>query len=300
MTSRCDVTARQRAEQNRSGCITVSFVAPLIRGADVAARRPYLGWDPRKKETACQPLQRTYSGRMNVTGIGLAVLIVWLGSATRSSSQSTQAERQQFAATKAEADKGDALAQFTLGNYYAFGTGVSRDLVKAPKWHRKAAEQGLAQAQLRLAYEYVNGIGLKTDPIEAVKWLRRAAEHGSTEAQFELGRSYAEGQGVGENPVQAATWYRKAAEQNYPPPSMLSAPVTSRATALPRTFRRAWIGPGKPPNKATRPLRIVMASVSRKGKVSRKIISRRTNGSTFPRRKAANTTTKPGLIFPWR
>ncbi|HZR15977.1 MAG TPA: PEGA domain-containing protein [Verrucomicrobiae bacterium] len=154
---------------------------------------------------------------MNVTGIGLAVLIVWLGSATRSSSQSTQAERQQFAATKAEADKGDALAQFTLGNYYAFGTGVSRDLVKAAKWHRKAAEQGLAQAQLRLAYEYVNGIGLKTDPIEAVKWLRRAAEHGSTEAQFELGRSYAEGQGVGENPVQAATWYRKAAEQNYPP-----------------------------------------------------------------------------------
>jgi len=117
---------------------------------------------------------------------------------------------------KAQADRGDAQAQLTLGNYYASGTGVSRDLVKAAKWHRKAAEQGLPRAQFRVAFEYSNGVGVKLDLIEGVKWLRRAAEQGLADAQVELGKCYSTGEGIGENPVAAATWFRKAADQNFP------------------------------------------------------------------------------------
>jgi len=158
--------------------------------------------------------ETAYSKRMNAFGSVFVFLVLWLASALPASAQSTEADKRQFAALKAQAEKGDAQAQFSLGFLYASGTGVSRDLSKAAKWHRKAAEQGLARAQFRVAYEYINGIGVKVDPIEAVRWLRRAAEQGLAEAQFELGHCYAVGEGVAENPGDAAMWYRKAADQN--------------------------------------------------------------------------------------
>jgi hypothetical protein len=151
---------------------------------------------------------------MNGNRAGLTVLLLWV-SFGMAFGQNTQAEKQKFEATKAQADRGDAHAQFALGNLYFLGTGTRRDLIKAAKWHRKAAEQGLVQAQLRVAFDYLNGVGLKTDPIEATKWFHRAADQASAEAQFELGRSYAEGRGVGENPVEAAAWYRRAADQDF-------------------------------------------------------------------------------------
>jgi hypothetical protein len=153
---------------------------------------------------------------MNLNRAGLTVLLLWV-SFGMAFGQNTQAEKQQFEMAKAQADRGDARAQFALGNLYFLGTGTRRDLMKAAKWHRKAAEQGLVQAQLRLAFDYLSGVGLKTDPIEATKWFHRAADQASVEAQFELGRSYAEGRGVGENPVEAAGWYRRAAEQDFGP-----------------------------------------------------------------------------------
>ena len=153
---------------------------------------------------------------MNVNKAGLTALLLWV-SFGMAFGQTTQAEKQQFEMAKAQADRGDARAQFTLGNLYSLGTGTRRDLIKAAKWHRKAAEQGLAQAQLRVAFDYLDGVGLKTDPIEATKWFHRAANQALAEAQFELGRSYAEGRGVGENPVEAVGWYRRAAEQDFAP-----------------------------------------------------------------------------------
>lgn len=153
---------------------------------------------------------------MNMNRAGLTVLLVWV-SFRVAFGQNTEAEKQQFETTKAQADRGDARAQFALGNFYFLGTGTRRDLGKAAKWHRKAAERGLIQAQLRLAFDYLNGVGMKTDPIEATKWFHRAAEQASPEGQYELGRSFAEGRGVGENPVEAAGWYRRAAEQGFAP-----------------------------------------------------------------------------------
>ena len=153
---------------------------------------------------------------MNAVRLSFAVLMLWMGSEFSTPSQTTEADKKQFELIKAQADKGDAQAQFRLGWLYTAGTGVKRDLVKAAKWHRKAAEQGLARAQLRVAFEYVNGIGVTIDRVEAVNWLRRAADQGMAEAQVDLGGCYAAGDGIAEDPMEAVKWYRKAADQNFP------------------------------------------------------------------------------------
>src|SRR5262245_17850115 len=76
------------------------------------------------------------------------------------------------------ADKGDALAEFNLGQMYARGLGVQRDYTEAAAWLRKAADQGLAIAQLYLGLAYTDGDGVAQDDAEAAKWFRAAAERG--------------------------------------------------------------------------------------------------------------------------
>ena len=49
-----------------------------------------------------------------------------------------------------DAEQGDAIAQFNLGDMYYNGEGVSVDYQEAMKWYSKAAEQGLADAQSSL------------------------------------------------------------------------------------------------------------------------------------------------------
>jgi TPR repeat protein len=127
--------------------------------------------------------------------------------------QQTAAERKILSELQSRADKGEADAQLQLGMRYAKGDGVTKDLSKAFKWHRKAAEQGLARAQLVLGMDYAAGAGVKADQTEAFNWVQRAAKQELAEAELELGRFYSAGNGVKEWPVEAAKWYRKAAEQ---------------------------------------------------------------------------------------
>jgi TPR repeat protein len=127
--------------------------------------------------------------------------------------QQSEADRTLFKQTKAKADKGDAAAQLQLGNFYFYGTGVSKDLSKGVKWHRKAAEQGLAMAQYQLALDYALGEGAEPDKPEAAIWFRKAAEQNVVEAQVEIGQCYARGDGVQANGADAIHWFRKAVAQ---------------------------------------------------------------------------------------
>ena len=45
-----------------------------------------------------------------------------------------------------EAQEGNAIAQFQLGNCYRLGDGVARDDVQAVTWYLKAAEQNIVEA----------------------------------------------------------------------------------------------------------------------------------------------------------
>ena len=144
--------------------------------------------------------------------IGVLLLLL-AGSAVQLPGQATDAERKQFDAVKAKADKGDTDAQLVVAACYASGNGVSKDPAKSVKWLRKAADQGSARAQCLLALNYANGTGVKPDKAEAVRWLRRAADQGLAEAQFDLGMCYANGDGAPRNAVEAAALYHKAADQ---------------------------------------------------------------------------------------
>ncbi len=72
-------------------------------------------------------------------------------------------ERGDYAAARAAwgplAADGDAQAQYFLGNLYAKGDGVARDLGQALYWFRAAAEQGESYGQFALGYVYEHGLG---------------------------------------------------------------------------------------------------------------------------------------------
>jgi len=111
------------------------------------------------------------------------------------------------------AERGDAMAQFNLGNMYLEGIGVPQNDKLAADWFRKAAEQGYAPAQNNLGALYMEGRNVPQDYKQAVDWFRKAAEQGDAGAQTNLGALYANGVGVAKDEKQAAALYRRVAEQ---------------------------------------------------------------------------------------
>lgn len=135
-------------------------------------------------------------------------------SISRLPAQQTGPDRQHFSEVKAQADRGNAEAQVTLGDLYLTGKGVKQDLGKAAKWHRKAAEQSLARGQYQYGLDCANGYGVKMNPADGAAWIRRAAEQGLPEALLACGFIYARGEGVRADPVEAVKYFRRAAELN--------------------------------------------------------------------------------------
>jgi hypothetical protein len=75
---------------------------------------------------------------------------------------------------KADAERGDALAQYNLGVAYA----SQWRPVEASQWFRKAAELGSAEAQYRLALNYFHGAGVSKSVNQAYAWFAVAAAQG--------------------------------------------------------------------------------------------------------------------------
>jgi TPR repeat protein len=55
--------------------------------------------------------------------------------------------------------------------------GVLKDDKQAIKWYRKAADQGYADAQLNLGDTYANGLGVLKDLSKAKYWIKKAYEN---------------------------------------------------------------------------------------------------------------------------
>lgn len=118
---------------------------------------------------------------------------------------------------QAQAELGDALAQFKLGQALENGDGIKEDLPKAFYWHEKSATQGNLEAMISLGSMYRNGKGTTKDYAKALIWFKRAADKGHASAQTKLGVLYDFGYGVERNQKLAADWYRKAADQGHAP-----------------------------------------------------------------------------------
>ncbi|MEQ1750464.1 MAG: tetratricopeptide repeat protein [Prosthecobacter sp.] len=118
-----------------------------------------------------------------------------------------------LAEIRANAEKGDAKAQNSLGLRYDEGNGVTQDAGEAATWYRKAAEQGYADAQFNLGLCYASGAGVTKNAAESVNWYLKAAEQNFAAAQLNLGVCYDDGEGVVKDVVEALKWYNLAASQ---------------------------------------------------------------------------------------
>src|SRR6478609_7534126 len=76
------------------------------------------------------------------------------------------------------AEKGDADAEFNLGQAYRLGRGVPTNLAAAKTWFERAASQGHVDAQTTLGLLlFQNG-----EQPDGLKWLKQAAEKGEPRA----------------------------------------------------------------------------------------------------------------------
>jgi TPR repeat protein len=119
----------------------------------------------------------------------------------------------------AAAKKGEARAQYRLGEHFYSGDGVpAADQKEAFKWYKRSAVQGNALGEANVGYYYDAGLaGIKKDPKTAMKWYRRAADQGLASAQHNLA-NFIEFGTAGTKPdrEEAARYYRLAADQGYP------------------------------------------------------------------------------------
>lgn len=97
------------------------------------------------------------------------------------------------------ATRGDADAQFNLGQAYKLGRGVPADLSQAEAWYGRAAAQGHEQAEASYGLAlFANGKREQASP-----WLQRAAGRGDPRAQYVLGTMYFNGDVVAKDWVRA-------------------------------------------------------------------------------------------------
>jgi TPR repeat protein len=88
-----------------------------------------------------------------------------------------------------EAEKGDAIAQFNLGNMYYQGKSLQQDYKEAVKWFRLAAEQGETNAQGNLGFMYINGYGVLQNYAEAYAWWVVSTTNGNETSRDNMKRA---------------------------------------------------------------------------------------------------------------
>jgi TPR repeat protein len=97
------------------------------------------------------------------------------------------------------ADKGDADAQFNLGQAYKLGRGVPQDLTRAEMLYAKAAAQGHMQA----GDNYGLLLFQRGQHAAALPYIRNAANRGDPRSQYLLGLAYFNADSVSKDWVRA-------------------------------------------------------------------------------------------------
>lgn len=113
------------------------------------------------------------------------------------------------------AELGSASAQCSLGECYALGLGVEKNIPLALTYLNQSAESEFPQALYLLGYHYYNGEGIDKDYTVAFDMYHRAASLDHSDAQFSLGIMYKHGIGLVANDGEALKWFRKAAFQGH-------------------------------------------------------------------------------------
>ncbi len=112
-------------------------------------------------------------------------------------------------------------------------------------WHQQAG-QGNAEAQNSIGDCYAYGWGVPKDPAEAMRWYRKAADQRYGDAQFNIGTMYEYGEYVQQDSVQAYMWYSLAIADGKPgnPAAyrfqILSEKMTPKQIAEGKRLTAAW------------------------------------------------------------
>ena len=144
---------------------------------------------------------------------------VWMASlATPVSAQSVKAgieawQKSDYTAAVAIwrplAEKGDADAQFNLGQAYRLGRGVPINLAAAQSWFERAADKGHVDAQTTLGlllFQNGNHTG-------GLRWLKVASDEGEPRAMLVYGTALFNGDGVPQDPILGYAFVSRAAAQ---------------------------------------------------------------------------------------
>ena len=132
------------------------------------------------------------------------------------------------------AERGDADAQFNLGQAYRLGRGVDINLSVAETWFKRAAASGHMDAQTTLGLLlFQNG-----DQAEGLKWLKQASDQGEPRALLVYGTALYNGDGVTQDRLLGYAYVSRAASAGLAPAKDTLAqldqliPVADRAKAL--------------------------------------------------------------------
>jgi|SRR5579884_1821533 len=128
------------------------------------------------------------------------------------------------------AEKGDADAQFNLGQAYRLGRGVPLNLGAAQTWFERAASSGHLDAETTLGLLlFQNG-----DRAVGLKWLRRAAEQGEPRAMLVYGTALYNGDAITQDRLLGYSFISRAAAAGLPPAKDTLAQVDQMMTPAER------------------------------------------------------------------
>ena len=158
------------------------------------------------------------------------------------------------------AERGDADAQFNLGQAYRLGRGVPINLAAAKTWFERAAKTGHLDAQTTLGLLlFQNG-----DQTQGLNWLKQAAEKGEARALLVYGTALYNGDGVTQDRILGYAYVSRAASQGLGPAKETLAqldslmPPAERQRAL--VLAQAKPKSSSPPPAATsKPVRVAQA-----------------------------------------
>ena len=109
------------------------------------------------------------------------------------------------------AKKGNAEAEYKVGEMYETGFGVKKDMNEAMNWITKSASQGHETANFKLLYWDLEKNGLTKANKAEVEVLKAKAKEGNPQAEFYVGKMHAHGIGMEKNSDKAIVWLNKAA-----------------------------------------------------------------------------------------
>jgi len=122
---------------------------------------------------------------------------------------------------QAQAQAGDATAEFQLGTLDYVGIAVVQDYIGAINLLKQAGAAGNAEAQCEAGFLYQTGSFAQgpppPDPADAAIWYAKSAALGDPWGEFALAALTQAGQGVPKNAAKAAALFAQAAAQGVKP-----------------------------------------------------------------------------------